>query len=183
MLTNMKFHNICTELKTPPKFGRLLRLNLPFCLESPLPDEDIAKTMKRLRGDVVLKIWLHQNADNIPPTEYNPQLPSECEPGPEHYSKEVESRIDAFEQKLLSINNACRLQKPRSNTSYQQRHLMNFLKRNPDHMAIATDKGLGAALITIYNNKSCSEHLSDRNAYKEIPPNQIHTRRESAHEI
>ena len=30
---------------------------------------------------------------------------------------------------------------------YQQRHLMNFLKRNPDYMAIATDKGLGAALI------------------------------------
>ena len=43
-------------------------------------------------------------------------------------------------------------------------------------MAIATDKGLGAALIerTTYNNKLWSEHLSDRNAYREIPPNQIH---------
>ena len=53
---------------------------------------------------------------------------------------------------------------------------MNFLKRNPDYMAIATNKGLGASLIehTTYNNKLWSEHLSDRNAYKEIPPNQMH---------
>ena len=53
---------------------------------------------------------------------------------------------------------------------------MNFLKRNPDYMAIATDKGLGAALIerTTYNNKLWSEHLSGHNAYRKIPPNQIH---------
>ena len=54
MLTNMKFHNLCTELKATPKIGRLLGLNLSFCLESPLPDQDIAKTMKRLRRDVCL---------------------------------------------------------------------------------------------------------------------------------
>ena len=47
MLTNMKFHNLCTELKTPPKMGRLLGLNLPFCLESSLSDQYIAKTMKK----------------------------------------------------------------------------------------------------------------------------------------
>ena len=84
--------------------------------------------------------------------------------------------MDAFEQKLLSVNNACQLQKPRSNMSYQQHRLMNFLKRNPDYMAIATDKGLGAALIerTTYDNKLWSEHLSDSNAYREILPNQIH---------
>ena len=53
---------------------------------------------------------------------------------------------------------------------------MNFLKQNPDYMAIATDNGLGAALIerTTCNNKLWSEHLSDRNTYREIPPNQMH---------
>ena len=76
----------------------------------------------------------------------------------------------------ISVNSACQLQKPRSNMSYQQHRLMNFLKRNPDYMAIATDKGLGAALIerTTYDNKLWSEHLSDSNAYREILPNQIH---------
>ena len=56
MIANMRFHNLCTELKVPPKMGRLLGLNLPLCLESPLPDQDIAKTMKMLRRDVQLKI-------------------------------------------------------------------------------------------------------------------------------
>ena len=38
------------------------------------------------------------------------------------------------------------------------------------------DKRLGAALIerATYNKKLWSEHLSDRIAYKEIPPHQMH---------
>ena len=44
-------------------------------------------------------------------------------------------------------------------------------------MVIATNKGLGAALIkrATYTKKSWSKHLSDHNVYKEIPPHQIHT--------
>ena len=90
--------------------------------------------------------------------------------------------MDALELKTLSTDDACQLQKPRSNISSQQRHLVNFLKRTPDYMVIATDtdKVLGAVLIerVAYNKKLWSEHLSDRVAYKEIPLHQIH-----AHEI
>ena len=48
MITNMKFQNLCTEIKTPPKIGRLLKSNLPFCLEYPLLDQNIAKIMENI---------------------------------------------------------------------------------------------------------------------------------------
>ena len=62
LVTNMNFHNL----------GRLLGLNLPFFLEHPLSNQDIGKTMKILRKDVRLKLWLRQHTGDLPPREYNP---------------------------------------------------------------------------------------------------------------
>ena len=154
IITKIKFHNLCYELKAPQKIGRLLGLNLPFCLESPLPIK-IQENNEKIEKICPPQTMAMQNAEDLPPREYNPNLyiPSEWEPDAIHPCQKVECKLDVFEQKLISLNNTHQLQRPRSNISSRQQDLMNFCKQNDDYMAVSTDKSLGAALIErhIYN--------------------------------
>ena len=68
---NMKYHNLCTHQVPPPGIRNILGLSLPFCLQSHRPNQDISKTMSRLRHSVRLKDYFHDKEDN---PNFNPIL-------------------------------------------------------------------------------------------------------------
>ena len=81
MLRNMRFHNLCTYRKAPPGAAKLLGLNLSFCLQTPRPNQDIDKTMERLRADVRQKAFF---CDLLDEGNFNPKtyIPSKWNPPP-----------------------------------------------------------------------------------------------------
>lgn len=169
LMTNMKYHNLCKELTPPLNVGRLLGLGLSFCLQQYRPDQDIDKTMARLRRDVRRKAFFYgqPEADG----DYNPKLyiPSKWEP--DETCSDIEEKLNGFEQELKNLQDVSRRRRPCSNMSRAQWSLMKLLKKNDDFMAIPTDKNLGTALIerSYYNKRLWSDHLSDQSTYREVP--------------
>ena len=156
-ISNMEYHNLCTTIRPPRSVGRLLGLNHSFCLESPLPDQDISKTMSRARRDGRLKNYLGIHGEDLPPRTFNRELyiASKWEPGEEYRCPEVEARLNAFEQRLISLDEQNQQQRPRTNIASRQRRVLNHLMKNDELMTLKTDKGLGIALIerSIYNQR------------------------------
>ena len=136
-----------THLTLPAGVGDLLGLSLPFCLQAPRPNQDIGKTMSRLRRDV-RRTAFFANSEDEPNYNYNPKLhiPSTWEPP--RASNDIERRMDALEQKLEQI--ACenqRKKKQSSNITRKQWAMIKYLRQNDDFMIVPTDKNLGPAII------------------------------------
>ena len=50
-ISNLKYHNLCTEDEVPEHIDTILGLGCSFCLQTPLPyNQDINKTMSRDLG-------------------------------------------------------------------------------------------------------------------------------------
>ena len=71
---NMKYHNLCTHLDPPAGVGDILGLSLPFCLQSSRPNQDVSKTMSRLRRSVRLKAFFSNKEAEEEDNNYIPKL-------------------------------------------------------------------------------------------------------------
>ena len=121
LMKNMTFHDLTTFRKPPRGVGKLLGLSLSFCLQTPLPNQDIDSMMARLRRDVRRKVYFsgRPKEDENDDSNYNPKIyiPSTWQ-APDA-SKEVEERMNMFDKKI------CKLQAQ----SMQQRKVFNLTRR------------------------------------------------------
>ena len=89
---NMKCHNLCTHLDPPAGVGDILGLSLPFCLQSSRPNQDVNKTMSKLRHSVRLKAFFNdkEEAEEKDNPNYIPKLHVPSKWLPPNASEDVE---------------------------------------------------------------------------------------------
>ena len=180
-ITNLKYHNLCTEEREPTHLKELFGLGLSFCLQDPLPkSQNVDKTMKRLRRDIRRKEYYASETEEEEHDDFDrkmPHIPSQWDPPTA--SKEVESRLDAFEAKLKSLHQGVMNQPKRYNLSKEVKKLLQEFKNQKELMAAVTDKNLGIALIprSLYIQRAWEDHLRNRNTYQEIHPRFIRIER------
>ena len=104
--------------------------------------------MKRLRRDIRRKEYYASETEEEEHDDFDrkmPHIPSQWDPPTA--SKEVESRLDAFEAKLKSLHQGVMNQPKRYNLSKEVKKLLQEFKNQKELMAAVTDKNLGIALI------------------------------------
>ena len=178
-ITNLKYHNLCTEGKEPMHLKELFGLGLSYCLQDPLPkSQNVAKTMERLRRDIRRKEYFASEEEEEEEYHFDPKIPHiPSDWDPPTASEEVESRLDAFEAKLKSLHKGVMNQPKRYNISKDVKKLLQEFKTQKELMAAVTDKNLGIALIprSLYIERAWADHLRDRETYQEIHPSSLPT--------
>ena len=140
--------------------------------KSSRPNQDVNKTMSRLRRSVRLKAFFSNKEAEEEDNNYIPKLHVPSKWLPPNASKDVEKRLDAFEERLNKLKDWSTCQKPCSNLSPRQWALLKQLREDDTFMVISTDKNLGPAIIerATYIKRAWSDHLGDDETYLPIEP-------------
>jgi hypothetical protein len=167
--TNLAFHNLCTLQQPPSNTGKLLGLNLKFCVATSTPKPDLKHTVSRLIRSVRTQNMLVQN--KVKSQNFIPQLyKKDTFYTPPLATDEIEYQLSEFDKKLeeetKAISNTCKY-----NLTPEQRKVLLSLQGNKDFIILPSDKNLGPAIMDreIYMNSVLTEHLLT-DSYLHIEP-------------
>jgi hypothetical protein len=154
--SNMSYHNLCTDAKTPPGIASLLGMGLKFCIESARPNQRINEGIRRFQRSVRLHFHFAEEeskkandndtesvlSDSQANASYIPSLylPSPWEPPPKR--DDVELALANFDRRLNDCHRALPKHR-RHNLSPAQRNAMKELRDRQDLIIHQSDKNLG----------------------------------------
>ena len=187
-VSNLKFHNLCTNLTPPLGIKSILGFDLKHCVQHKTPQTDAPKILDRLERDVRLR-FLHSDFDDDddstdnPHDTYDPKIYvklKKWEPDPCTID-EVEMELATFRTQFTTLV-ANHKPAPASNLSKRQEKLLASLRMAKQFIIVPTDKNLGPAILerSQYMARCLSDHLLNTTTYRRLTLPESHTLRYNA---
>ena len=168
-LANMACHVLCARTNLMPRVQSLLGLGFNYCLRKPVVDMDVEKTMSRLRNDIRRNYFFANRVEEIEEDEgrYIPELYIKSVWDAPVANKEVESRMDDFEKRLVHLNKSHR-KYVGTNLSPSQQRTCDEIRASNAYRAWPSDKNLGPSWCEteLYTERGITDHLGNDRAYR-----------------
>ena len=153
----------------PKSLNTIIGLGLKFCPTPRKPNRNPTKSFTRFHKDFLTKVFF-SGRPKIAEEIFIPKMHVGSDWEPKHWDipDTIHRRFEAFKTAILS-----KMRQPHRRTTnllpIQQRAISTLAKRT-DVLVVNCDKNLGPALIDthIYINRVFSDHLSNKDTYREL---------------